>query len=126
MVAIESQFESERLKRIHNIAYEIVIIMNPGVISRLQSSERRNHYVVKPYASGYDSGGGSRFSDKWGGGGGSWGGGEGWSQKTFCSALRASVSSNIRGSRDPPLDPPLYSYSHSLSLAKLVRLKSGR
>lgn len=69
MVAIESQLESERLKRIHNIAYEIVIIMNLGVISRLQSSERRNHYIVKPYASGYDSGGGSRFSDKWGGGG---------------------------------------------------------
>ena len=75
MVAIESQLESERLKRIHNIAYEIVIIMNLGVISRLQSSERRNHYIVKPYASGYDSGGGSRFSDKWGGGElGRWGG----------------------------------------------------
>ena len=48
MVAIESQLESERLKRIHNIAYEIVIIMNLGVISRLQSSERRNQYIVNP------------------------------------------------------------------------------
>ena len=124
MVAIESQLESERLKRIHNIAYEIVIIMNLGVISRLQSSERRNHYIVNPTLLVTTPVADPDLQIR--GGGGSWGGGEGWSQKTFCSALRASVSSNIRGSRDPPLDPPLDSYSHSLSLAKLVRLKSGR
>ena len=39
MIAIESELESERLKRIHNIAYELVIIINLGVISRLYSDQ---------------------------------------------------------------------------------------
>ena len=45
MIAIESELESERLKRIHNIAYELVInelnelVINLGVISRLYSHQ---------------------------------------------------------------------------------------
>ena len=39
MIAIESELESERLKRIHNIAYELVIIINLGVINRLYSDQ---------------------------------------------------------------------------------------
>ena len=42
MIAIESELESlesERLKWIQNIAYELVITINLGVISRLYSDQ---------------------------------------------------------------------------------------
>ena len=42
MIAMESELESlesERLEWIHNIAYELVIIINLGVISRLYSHQ---------------------------------------------------------------------------------------
>ena len=48
MIAIESELESERPKRIHNIAYELVIIINLGLISRLYSDQ--NAGITRSYS----------------------------------------------------------------------------
>ena len=47
-------------------------------------------------------------------------------KKNFVRPFGPQPGQKIRVARDPPLDPPLNSYSHSSSLVKLVRLKSGR
>ena len=71
--------------------------------------------------------GGSRPSDKWGGGGGSsrpWD--KGGPGRFFFSALRASVWSKNKGEgrapRAPPLDPPLMTTTGSVSRLPRVRI----